>query len=103
MSDKVFILQADIFKALAHPARVKILQLLKNRERCVCEIVPALDMEQPSVSRHLSILRKEGILSCRKDGLKVIYWVNDLYVLELLDLSKEILKTHWEKKRKIFA
>lgn len=103
MSNKVFVFQADIFKALAHPARVKILQLLKNGEKCVCEIVPALGMEQPGVSRHLSILRKEGILSCRKDGLKVIYRVNDPRVFELLDLSTEMLRTHWEKRRKVLA
>lgn len=103
MSSKVFVFQADIFKALAHPARVKILQLLKNEEKCVCEIVPALEMEQPGVSRHLSILRKEGILSCRKDGLKVIYRVNDPRVFELLNLSTEMLRTYWEKRRKLLA
>jgi ArsR family transcriptional regulator len=69
----VHVFQSEIFKALAHPTRVQILQLLRNGEKCVCEIVPALKMEQPNVSRHLYVLKKEGILSCRKEGLKVIY------------------------------
>jgi DNA-binding transcriptional ArsR family regulator len=93
-----FASQADIFKALAHPTRLKILQLLQNGERCVCEIVPQIGLEQPNVSRHLAILRKEGILSSRKDGLKVIYWVRDPRAFQLFELSREMLQNYWEEK-----
>ncbi len=96
-------LQADLFKAIAHPTRLEILQFLRNGERCVCEIFPALDIEQPNVSRHLSVLKKEGIVSSRKDGLKVIYRVNDESIYELLDLATEILKGHWEKRNRALA
>ena len=90
--------QSDIFKALAHPTRLKILQLLQNGERCVCEIVPEMDMDQPNISRHLAILRKEGILSFRKEGLKVIYWVRDPRAFQLLELSREMLRQYWKEK-----
>ena len=90
--------QADIFKALAHPTRLRILHQLRGGERCVCEIVPALDMEQSNVSRHLAILKKEGILNSRKEGLKVIYEVNDPRVYDILDLCTEILNTYWQTK-----
>ena len=103
MDSSLQALQADLFKAIAHPTRLEILQLLRSGERCVCEIFPALDIEQPNVSRHLSVLKKEGIVSSRKDGLKVIYRVNDESIYELLDLATEILKEHWEKRNRALA
>ncbi len=103
MSEQVKYFQADIFKTLAHPMRLHILELLREGERCVCEIVPALGTEQPNVSRHLALLTKEGILSRRKEGLKVFYRVNDSRLYQLLDISKEMLKMHWESRSKILA
>ncbi len=92
--------RSDIFKALAHPTRLRILDLLRNGELCVCEIFPALDMEQSNISRHLSILKKEGILSMRKKGLNVYYRVNDPRVYEIIKLCSEILNSYWQTKVK---
>ena len=96
--DETNVMQSDFFKALGHPIRIKILELLREGERCVCEIVPGPEIEQPNISRHLNVLKKEGILSSRKDGLKVIYKVNDPQIYQLLDICKNIIKSHWEKK-----
>jgi DNA-binding transcriptional ArsR family regulator len=93
--------QAEIFKALSHPVRIAILNLLRGGERCVCEFIPALEIEQPNVSRHLAVLKREGIITSRKDGLKVIYKVTDPRVFELLDLSNMIIKEHWREKTKL--
>ncbi len=98
MFDEIHVLQAEYFKALSHPIRVSIIELLKEGERCVCEIVPGPELEQPNISRHLNVLKKEGILTSRKDGLKVIYKISDPQVVQIIDLTKEILKNHWEKK-----
>ncbi len=95
---QIHVSQADIFKSLAHPTRLRILNLLREGERCVCEIMPPLEMEQSNVSRHLAILKKEGILSSRKEGLKVIYEVNDPKVFDILDLCSEILNSYWQTK-----
>lgn len=91
-------LRAVYFKALGHPTRLKIIEFLREGEKCVCEIIPALQMEQSNISRHLAILKKEGILSCRKEGLKVIYWVSDPRVFQLLELSREMLRYHLKAK-----
>lgn len=91
-------LRADYFKALGHPTRLQIVELLREGEKCVCEIIPALQMEQSNISRHLAILKKEGILSSRKEGLKVIYWVPDPRVFQLLELSREMLRYHLREK-----
>ncbi len=103
LSSQVKQYHADILKSLAHPTRLKILELLREGERCVCEIVPDMGTDQPNVSRHLSLLTKEGILSRRKEGLKVFYRVSNYRVFQILDLTKEILKMHWESRSKILA
>ena len=84
--------KADILKALAQPTRLRILELLKDGERCVCEIYPALDQEQPNVSKHLNIMKRTGILDCRKDGLRIIYWIKNREVLQILRQTEVILQ-----------
>jgi len=103
MDNALFSMQAEICKAIAHPTRIHILQLLRDGERCVCEIFPAMKMEQPNVSRHLAVLKKIGIISSRKDGLKVIYRINDKRIFELLDLITAILKEQTDSRKKILT
>lgn len=91
MDERLFSMESDFFKALAHPARVRILKHLRDGEKCVCEFTEDLDMEQSNTSQHLSVLRKQGIVSFRKEGLKVIYKVNYPQVFKMLDFVEEIL------------
>jgi ArsR family transcriptional regulator len=64
------------FKALADPIRVKILQLLKNRQMCSCEIIIALDISEPNASHHLNILVRNGWITSEKIGKWVFYKLN---------------------------
>jgi ArsR family transcriptional regulator len=98
LNEALQLTRADFFKALAHPTRLQILELLRPGERCVCEIFPALDMIQPNVSRHLAILKKEGLVQSRKDGLKVIYWISDSRVCDLVDQAAEVTRQIWQDK-----
>lgn len=91
MDERLFAMEAEFFKALAHPTRVRILKHLRDTERCVCEFTEDLDIEQSNMSQHLAILRKQGIVSFRKDGLKVIYKVIFPQIFEILDLVEEII------------
>jgi len=93
--------QAEMLKALAHPTRLQILDLLKEGEECVCKIVPKLHMEQSNVSRHLNILKKEGLVSSRKEGLKVFYRVTDPKIFQLIEVSSELLKNYWDRRQKM--
>ncbi len=61
-----------VMKALSDPNRVKVLKLLQHRVMCVCEIQAALNIAQPTVSKHLKLLEDAGLVVCEKDGL----WVN---------------------------
>ena len=93
-------LKARVFYALSDPIRLEILEFLREGEKCVCEIMPCLNLVQPVVSRHLKILRDSGLVRCRKEGNKRLYSVTDLRVFGLVDalspalaelLTKEIM------------
>src|SRR4051794_37510699 len=64
---------ARLLRAFADPVRLRVLNLLVDREVCVCHIHEALDLPQPTVSRHLAYLRKAGVVVGRKEGLWVHY------------------------------
>ena len=69
--------KAKIYHALSDPIRLEILDFLRDGEKCVCEIIPQLNIIQPVVSRHLKILKDAGIIRCRKDGTKRMYSIVD--------------------------
>lgn len=85
--------QAEILKAIAQETRLSILELLRDGERCVCEIFPAINQEQSNVSRHLNMMQKAGILTRRKDGLRIFYAVKHPEVLMIIDLATAIMKS----------
>ncbi len=64
---------STIGKALAHPARVKLLRLLEEGERCGCEFVPLLGLDPSVVSRHLSVLARAGLVVPRRDGVRIMW------------------------------
>jgi len=75
-------MQSKFFKALADETRLRILKLLEVREMCVCEIMVALDLTQPTASHHLSILENAGLIKNRKEGKWVFYSLVDPKLVE---------------------
>ncbi len=67
----------DVMKALSDPNRVKIIKMLQHRSMCVCELRELLQVSQPTVSKHLKILQRAGLVGSRKDGLWVDYFLAD--------------------------
>lgn len=81
-----------IFHALSDPIRLEIVSYLRDGEKCVCEIVPHLNLIQPLVSRHLKILKDSGIVRFRKDGTKRIYSIVDPRIHGVVDaLTSELV------------
>ncbi|MGC9521817.1 MAG: ArsR/SmtB family transcription factor [Anaerolineae bacterium] len=78
---------APLFKALAHPKRLAILQLLHTQELCVCEIEEALDLRQSYVSQQLTVLREAGLVCYRRDGWNVYYRIARPEVYTLLEMA----------------
>lgn len=96
--------KAEFFKALAQPTRLKILDLLKDGERCVCDIFPAIGEQQSNVSRHLQLMKRAGVLASRKDGLRVLYRIKDETITRLLeDVDLLVGRTGLTKERRSAA
>jgi DNA-binding transcriptional ArsR family regulator len=89
--------EAEIFKAMADPCRLKILMLLREGELCVCEIMIGLDRPQSSTSHHLSILRDAGLITERKDGRWSRYRLSEGAVIEMLNQARLIKETNFLK------
>lgn len=84
-------LKADFFKALAHPMRIRVLELLAEQELPVSEMLKIIDIEQSHLSQQLGVLRRAGLVDSRRDGSSVIYAMADDRIVELLQLSKEMM------------
>ena len=81
-------MRGKLFKALADETRLRILKLLEIREMCVCEIMVALELTQPTASHHLGILENVGLVRGRKDGKWVFYSARDLNTIRAIDKLK---------------
>lgn len=82
---------ANIFKALSSPMRLKIIYLLKNKPLCVCEIIKKIEAEQSNVSQHLAILKNQGILENKKDGLRIIYSIKNKEINNILEIAEKLI------------
>jgi len=87
---------ADVLKAMAHPVRLQIVEILEKGEKCVNEVVKAVGGKQSITSQQLNMMKDKGVLACRKDGAKVYYRIENKNVIRLLQCMYE----HCENKRK---
>src|SRR5512135_1567195 len=101
MEERVLELKAEILKALDQPTRLKILELLRNGEKCICEIVPAINGEQSNISRHISLMQKSHLVTTRKDGVKVMVKVKDPEIFKILDRLCAVLKGQMSKQSRL--
>lgn len=86
--------KAELFKALAHPTRIRVLELLRSGEKSVSELSSRLDLEQPAVSQQLAVLRARYLVLPRKEGTTVYYRVADPRLFDLLDSARAIFDAH---------
>ena len=95
--------QAEIAKAVAHPLRIAVIDFLKDGERCVCEIAERVGSERSNISRHLAVMVRAGVLTCRKDGLKVFYSLKTPCVAEWLSCITRVVKQQAKDNEKLLA
>lgn len=86
--------KADFFKALGHPLRIRILELLSEGDKNVNELQTLIGSEGSSVSQQLAILRNKNIVYGTKDGNKVTYSLRDPMIIELLAVARQIFNNH---------
>ncbi|MDH7506457.1 MAG: metalloregulator ArsR/SmtB family transcription factor [Candidatus Thermoplasmatota archaeon] len=82
--------EVEIFKALGDPTRLKILECIRNKEKCICEIIPYTGKSQPNVSQHLKVLKNAGIVDERKDGTRIIIKAVNNKIFDIIDKVKNI-------------
>ncbi|GAA0532524.1 transcriptional regulator [Saccharopolyspora subtropica] len=91
MSRPLYQVKADFFKTLGHPVRIRVLELLSEREHAVAEILPDVGIEAANLSQHLAVLRRAGLVVTRKEGSTVFYSLTSPHVAELLAVARQIL------------
>lgn len=103
MISHVHELQAHSFKALAHPARIAMLEMMRNGPICSCEIEPVLGLTQSNIAKHLAILRDSGLVSSYRDGSRVMCQVPDPRVFVALDAVRAATHAQLEAATQAFA
>ena len=91
--------KAQFFRALAHPTRIRMLEILVRGEQTVQELQETLALDQPIVSQQLAVLRNQGIVWAQKRGVSVRYALRDPLVGELLQVARRIFNNHLDNTR----
>ena len=92
-------LKADLFRGMAHPARIRILELLAARERSGHELRDALGLDQPAVSQHLAALRARHLITTRREGTAAYYGLASRLTADLLRVARELLNQRLTRSR----
>lgn len=96
-------IKADLFRSLAHPARIRVLELLVEGERSVGDMQPLVGIESSHLSQQLGILRRAGLVTTRKDGSSVFYAIRDPELAKLLDAAKRVLINSLAESQELLA
>ena len=84
-------LKAELFKALGHPARVRVLEVLSEGEQTVGDMQPLVGVESSHLSQQLAVLRRARVVTSRKEGASVVYALRDPEIVQLLAVAKRVL------------
>jgi ArsR family transcriptional regulator len=95
----IYQVKAEFFKTLGHPARIRVLEVLREGERAVSELIPEVQIEPSHLSQQLAILRRANLVRARKEGSSVIYSVTEPRIFELLEVAKSILTSSLSETR----
>lgn len=103
MEELAYKIKADFLKALAHPVRLQVIELLKDGEKNVGAIVKSLGVPQSSLSRHLLVLREGGILKSRQQGTVIYYDIEDRDTFSVLRPIAEMLRKKLKKTEAVLS
>jgi DNA-binding transcriptional ArsR family regulator len=93
--------RARILKALAHPVRLTIVDELRRGDRCACELLPLVAIDQSVLSRHLAILKNTGIVSERREGQRAIQHLACTCIVDALDCTIGVLRAEARRATKL--
>ncbi|MFW6271099.1 MAG: ArsR/SmtB family transcription factor [Bacillota bacterium] len=99
INKKIYKARADIAKALAHETRLEIIDILVEKgDKCVCELTEILEVSQSTVSKHLGVLKKAGLVDSQKEGLNVTYSLRTPCVKRFFNCLDQILQQDLKKR-----
>ena len=101
--DEKFHAKAEILKAMAHPSRLKMLDALQIGELCVGDLQQLVGSDLSTVSRHLTVMRAAGLLSCRRDGNQIFYELRIPCVMKTLGCVEAVLREDARSARKLLG
>lgn len=90
-------LKAEVLKTLSHPIRLYIVEVLAKGEMCVCELNRLVDVDHSTISKHLSVLKKAGVVSSRKEGLKVFYRLEAPCIVDFIKCISNVIEAKAKK------
>jgi DNA-binding transcriptional ArsR family regulator len=96
-------IKAELFKALGHPGRIRILEVLAEGERTVTEMVPLVGLEASHLSQQLGVLRRAGVVTARREGATATYTLASDDIAELLRVAKRFLLDGLRVRQQLFA
>lgn len=99
----VYKAKAELFRVLSHPARVRILELLRDGERTVGDLRQAVGLDSSGTSQHLSALRRSDVVASRREGTSVYYRIKDPHTSDLLEIARKIISTSIEDSQTLLA
>jgi ArsR family transcriptional regulator len=91
LAQPLYVAKAELFKALGHPSRIRILELLVASDRSVSELLSEVEVEPPSLSQHLAVLKRTGLVTSRRSGNTVTYQLADTSVEAFLAAARAVL------------
>ncbi len=94
---RLYRIKAEVIAAAGHPIRLAIIDFLAGGEQCVCDVAAYVEAERSNVSRHLGVLLRAGIVSHRKDGLKMMYSLRTPCVVKFTDCVAGVLRDRAEE------
>lgn len=89
-------IRSEILKAMAHPSRLFIIEEISKGERCVCELTDMIGADISTVSKHLSVLKKSGIVTDRKQGTTIFYRLRVECIMDFMNCIDNVMKANAE-------
>ncbi|MEF8879285.1 MAG: metalloregulator ArsR/SmtB family transcription factor [Candidatus Thermoplasmatota archaeon] len=82
--------EVDVFKALGNSTRLRILDSVKNKPKCICEIIPITNKSQPNVSHHIKILKNAGLISEKRDKTNILIEASNKKIFEIIKMARRM-------------
>ena len=102
-SAPVFAMKAELFRALAHPARIRALEVLVDGERSVGELAAAVGIEPSHLSQQLAVLRRAGLVATRREATTVLYAIKEPLLVDLLAVARRLLISSLQESQALLA